>query len=519
MLVHGVETRVDTTPYSAICGLRERTTGLVRSRLHPLFPGLGGMQVFGVHNNSLNNGRRALVERVFLSPGEDGQLVPPPPCLAEPRLTLRRFKRAVLGKVGSHRPISRTEFLSYYSGRRLNLYQRAVEDLEARPLTEDDFGVKKAFVKAEKVNFTAKPDPAPRVIQPRDPRYNVEVGVYLRPLEHAIYTAIADVYGGPTVMKGYSAEGVADQMRNMWESFRDPVGIGLDASRFDQHVRPEMLQWEHSVYEGCFPQAYRARLRWLLRGQIRNKCHMRVSDGTIKYTVDGSRMSGDMNTALGNCLIMCALVWTRALELGIRVRLANNGDDCVVFMEQRDLPRFSNGLQEWFTRYGFKMKVEEPASVFETVEFCQARPVFDGTRWVMVRNPFTTISKDACCVNKDYGHGIAARKWLYAVGECGLAMTGGIPVCQAQYRAFLRNGEAGLGENAVVTETGMHYLSRGCTRSYAEPTDAARLSFFLAFGLTPYEQRCLEEAYDGVELRVGASPCIALQTPFGHIPL
>jgi hypothetical protein len=91
----------------------------------------------------------------------------------------------------------------------------------------DDFGVKKAFVKAEKINFTAKPDPAPRVIQPRDPRYNVEVGVYLRPLEHSIYRAIAEVYGGPTVMKGYSAEGVAQQMRGMWKSSAVPSRLGL----------------------------------------------------------------------------------------------------------------------------------------------------------------------------------------------------------------------------------------------------------------------------------------------------
>lgn len=515
----GVETGVDSKPHFTTCGIRYKQIGLLRSRLHPIFPGLGGTQRFGVHNNSLNNGARALVERVFLSPDQDGALRPPPPCLAQPRLALRRFKHAVLGHVGLHRPISKEDFLLYYKGRRLAVYERAVRDLETRPLTEDDFGVKKAFVKAEKINFTAKADPAPRVIQPRDPRYNVEVGVYLRPLEHAIYKAIADVYGGPTVMKGYNAEGVAREMLGMWESFQDPVAVGLDASRFDQHVRPEMLQWEHSVYLGCFPAAERARLRWLLKGQIRNKCHMRVGDGMLKYRVDGSRMSGDMNTALGNCLIMCALVWTRAQELGIRVRLANNGDDCVVFMERRHLQRFQNELGCWFLNYGFKMKIEEPCFTFEHIEFCQAHPVFDGEGWVMVRNPLVTLSKDACCVNKDYAYGSAAKKWLHAVGECGIAMTGGIPVCQAQYQAFLRHGAAGLGENPVLTETGMYFLSRGCTRGVRAISDAARVSFFLAFGLTPFEQRALEAAYAEVSFDIPASPCIATVHPIGHIPL
>lgn len=519
MLCSGVETATDSKVHFAQCGIRCKSIGLPRGRLHPVFPGLGGTQIFGVHNNSVNNGARALVERVFLSPDSSGLLQAPPPCLARPSFTLKRFKHALLARVGQHRPISREDFLAYYKGRRYDVYARAVRDLEINPVTEGDFGVKKAFVKAEKINFTAKPDPAPRVIQPRDPRYNVEVGVYLRPLEHAVYKATADLYGGPTVMKGYNAEGVANELRGMWESFTDPIAVGLDASRFDQHVRPEMLRWEHSVYLGCFPQRYRARLRWLLSGQINNKCHMRVTDGVLKYKVDGSRMSGDMNTALGNCLIMCALVWTRAKELGIRVRLANNGDDCVVVMERRHYQAFANRLGDWFLRYGFKMKIEEPCRTFEHIEFCQAHPVFDGSVWVMVRNPLTTISKDACCVNRDFASGTAARKWLHAVGECGLAMTGGIPVCQAQYQAFLRHGVAGLGENEVLSTTGMYHLSRGCSRRVQDITDAARVSFFLAFGLTPHEQRALEAAFSEVEFLVPASPCIATVHPVGHIPL
>jgi len=397
-------------------------------------------------------------------------------------------------------------------------YERAVKSLEERPLTTDDFGVKKAFVKAEKINFTAKPDPAPRVIQPRDPRYNVEVGVYLRPLEHSIYHAIAEVYGGPTVMKGYSAEGVAQQMRGMWDSFRDPVAIGLDASRFDQHVRPEMLEWEHSVYTGCFDKATAARLRWLLRGQIRNKCYLQATDGRAKYRVDGSRMSGDMNTALGNCLIMCALVWTLSQERHTNVRLANNGDDCVVFLERADLERFRRGLGDWFLRYGFKMKVEAPVSVFEQIEFCQAHPVWDGASWVMVRDPRTTLSKDACCVVKDYGWGPAAQKWLHAVGECGTAMTGGIPVVQEQYQAYLRHGQVCKTPIAVVAETGMAMLSRGCARVYREPTEAARVSFYLAFGVMPSQQVAYEQRLQLVAFPVPESPCIGPHGALGVLP-
>jgi hypothetical protein len=340
----------------------------------------------------------------------------------------------------------------------------------------------------------------------------------VRPLEHAIYKAIEEVFGGPTVMKGYSAEGVASAMRAMWDQFSDPVAVGLDASRFDQHVRAEMLEWEHSVYTQCFSGPDRKRLRWLLKGQIHNKCFLQADDGRLKYRVHGSRMSGDMNTALGNCLIMCALVHRLGEERGVKLRLANNGDDCVVYMERRDLRAFTTGLRDWFLTYGFNMKVEAPVHVFERVEFCQAHPVYDGAGWVMVRNPHVSMSKDAVCVVRDYGHGPAAEKWLHAVGECGLSMTGGVPVVQEYYQTFLRNGRAGLGANTVVTETGFAMLARGLHRQYREPSDEARVSFWLAFDISPTQQRAYETMLRGVVCPVPSTPGYLAASPSGLLP-
>jgi len=508
VIVPGVETGVDVMHLAQECGLQVQKLGSHKVRQHPVFGGISGLLRFGVHNNSLNNGVRALVERVFRSPDADGNYVPPPPCTADPFTRLKKFKIELLRRVGVHRPITREQFLDFYSGRRRLCYERAVKSLEERPLTKADFGVKKAFVKAEKINFTAKPDPAPRVIQPRDPRYNVEVGVYLRPLEHKLYAGIAEVYGGPTVMKGYSAEGVAQELRAMWDGFSDPVAIGLDASRFDQHVRALMLKWEHSVEVGCFQSADAARLAWLLSGQLRNQGFLQATDGRIKYCVDGSRMSGDMNTALGNCLIMTALVYALGQEREIRLRLANNGDDCQCIMERRDEARFMAGIREWFLEFGFNMKVEKPVYKFEHIEFCQAHPVYDGERWIMVRNYAVSMSKDACCVVKDYGWGVDARRWLRAVGDCGLSMSGGIPVLQEYYQAFIRHG----GETAAIAcvqETGMAFLAKGLQRQVREPTMEARVSFYEAFGVLPSAQEALEELLRAVAFTIPDSPCMA----------
>ncbi|APG76272.1 hypothetical protein 2 [Changjiang tombus-like virus 7] len=485
--------------------------------MHPSFPGLAGRCTFGVHNNSGINGIRALAERVFFSPDESGQLVPPPRCTADVNTTLSGFKAQLLKAVGGARPLSREQFVSFYTGRRRLVYERAAESLAARPLTKGEFGVRNAFVKAEKINFTAKPDPAPRVIQPRDPRYNVEVGVYLKHIEHKIYHGIAEMFGGPTVMKGYNAQEVAAHMHDMWNEFNDPVAVGLDASRFDQHVRPEMLAWEHSVYAGLYHGADRERLQWLLSGQIKNKCTMRTPDCQIKYLVDGSRMSGDMNTALGNCLIMCALIHRLAQERKVRVRLANNGDDCVVFCERRSLTRLIEGLGEWFRTYGFNMKQESPVSCFEEVEFCQAHPVCSSTGWIMVRDPRVSISKDAICTVRDYGHGAAARKWLQAVGECGTNMAGGLPMLDAYYSAYLRHG-TGKHLPTVVAESGMYMLSKGLHRAGVEISDGCRVSFFKAFDVSPSWQRDFEEHMAGVTFSIPASPCIRPTNAPGFLP-
>lgn len=515
----GFETAVDRSDWVSVCKLRVHRFGAVRRRYAVVFPRLASRNWFGLHNNSLNNGIRALVERVFRSPDQNGVLQTPPPCTANVTARLKGFTSALGRLIGVHRPITTAQFVDCYDGRRRDVYQRAVESLEARPLTSRDFGIKGAFVKAEKINFTAKPDPAPRVIQPRDPRYNVAVGLYLKRLEHTIYHAVAGVFGGPTVMKGYTAEGVAEQLRDMWDSFSCPVALGLDASRFDQHVRRELLEWEHSVYCSAYRGADARRLAWLLRGQLVNRGYLRADDGRVKYTVDGSRMSGDMNTALGNCLIMCALVHTLAKERGVRVRLANNGDDCVVIMEKRDIQRFSHQLAEWFLEFGLKMKVEPPVCVFERIEFCQAHPVWDGERWVMVRDPRTSLSKDAFCTNRDFGFGPGARKWLKSVGDCGLAMSGGIPVLQAYYEAYIRHGLAGMEQHSIVQETGMAYLARGLRREAREPTEEARVSFWLAFGISPTHQRALEEVLRGVSFKVPNSPCIGPHGALGDLTI
>ncbi len=417
----------------------------------------------------------------------------PAPAVDQPHVfrTLRLFKQALLKNSRRVFPLSLEEVVATYKGRKRSIYSNALLKLQLYGLKPSD-AHSMSFVKVEKCKLTG----APRCIQPRKPAYNLSLGQYIKPLEHRIYRWIAKVFGdGPTVMKGYDVCKVARIMRGKWDSFYHPVALGLDATKFDMHVSAAMLRWEHSVYKDVFRNP--KDLAYMLRMQVDNFGRGYTPDGKLKYRVTGKRFSGDMNTALGNCLIMCAMIWELARSKGIHVKLVNNGDDCVVFMEQEDLEAFMQGLPEYFLGLGFRMTIEEPVFEFQRIEFCQSRPIRGAHGWTMVRNIRRSLEKDTmCCL--DISKEKACRKWLSAVGECGLALCSGVPIMQSFYGAYLRNGGSGYEAMAASQQmaSGMRYSRGQLVSKASDISSQARYDVYRAWGITPDEQMCLERYFD-----------------------
>lgn len=461
--------------------------------------GISPPMIIAGFNNDVNTLERAVKERVFYVK-EDGAFVAPPrPVGTHFEETLARSREQFSKHLPRSAPLSRRDFVATFRGPKRRLYEAAYHSLLKEGFSEKDARIQ-AFVKYEKTDFTRKTDPVPRVISPRSPRYNIEVGRFLRPLEERIFRSIAKLFGSPTVFKGMNSLRSGQVMKDKWDSFRKPVAIGADASRFDQHVSIQALAWEHGVYLDCFPRrAHRRRLRHILRMQLRNSCVGYTANGRVKYKTEGGRMSGDMNTSLGNCILMCLMFHAYAESLGIRVELANNGDDCVLFMEQCDYHRFRAGIPAWFRAMGFNMVLEEPCYTFEEVEFCQTHPVWVGPSprdYLMVRHPKWAIAKDTMSVHAWQSESMY-RGWLYAVGIGGMAMTGGIPVFQDFYRTYLRHGKF----RATASDSqswGVRQLSKNMTRQYGDVHPKTRASFYWAFGVTPSEQLVLEDFYRGV---------------------
>lgn len=405
-------------------------------------------------------------------------------------------------------PKSYDEVVETYEGRKKTIYENAKVSLLMEPVNSRDAELK-AFVKAEKV----PPNKAPRCIQPRSPRHCLEVGRYIKHIEHHIYQEIADVFGdGPTVMKGFNVQRVGRICAGKWNSFTSPVAIGLDATKFDMHVNKHVLFWEHAIYLKIFNN--NKSLQKLLDRQMKNVGRGYCADGKVKYHFTGKRCSGDMNTALGNCIIMCAMVWAYAKERGVDIKLMNNGDDCVVFMESWDLERFQKGLSDWFLELGFRMVCEEPVYDIEKIEFCQMHPVNTVNGWTMVRNIPIVLHKDSLCL-LPLRNEKEMREWLGAIGECGEALTAGVPVLNAFYRAYTRNGSkrTKFGETLLL-HSGTRYLRQGIDRVEEAVTPEARFGVWLAWGILPDHQVALEERYGALTVEY-SSDCVG---SYEHIP-
>jgi hypothetical protein len=446
--------------------------------------------------NSLDTLLRAVTERVFLVKSEFGFVRPPRPAPGVFASTLRPVLRILGPLLPSTAPVSHQSFVDRYAGRKKQLYQDALEDMRAGRYTLAEDASVKVFVKYEKTDRTTKSDPVPRVISPRNPRFNIRVGRYLSPLEERIFDSLGLMFhdSHPTVIKGFNASDSATILLNKWNLFRDPVAVGLDASRFDQHVSVDALEWEHGVYLRCFKaKKHKRRLARLLSYQLKNNCSGSVPDGEIKYVVNGTRMSGDMNTSLGNCVLMCAMMKAYFLHKRVEAQLANNGDDCVVFLERCDLANFMHGLTDWFLKLGFNMAIEAPVDSFEQLEFCQTKPVFDGDEWIMCRNPHTALAKDSVML-KVWDSPSLFRGWLDAVGTGGLSLASRLPVFQAFYSSYVRSGK----RRAIPEELlpwSFRNLCKGMKRSPGIVLPEARCSFWEAFDITPDEQIELEKYF------------------------
>lgn len=470
-------------------------SGIPRERRLVKLSNCGGYNNFACFNTDIKCTTRGILERLFFVKKNGHFDVTHKPTVRHVHNTLFEFKCGLIKGVGLCYPISKEQVPLLYTGRKRTIYQNAYESLMERPLRRSDSYLS-TFVKVEKTDFTAKSDPVPRIIQPRNPRYHLLLATFLKSVEHLIYKTIDKLFGHRVVAKGNNAIERGQLLESAWNDFKDPVAIAADAKRFDQHVSEPMLKWEHSIYKHIFKNSNQLPLlRKLLSWQCANVGYANCPQGVIKYSINGCRMSGDINTALGNVIIMCAMFYSY-LKRKPKSRFINDGDDCVLIVERSSLHEFDD-LTEYFSQLGFTMELDKPVSVLEQVDFCQCRPVKFVEGYRMVRNFEPCLTKDLHTL-KSVTTELALRTQLKSIAMCGMSIASDCPIYGAFYKRMLKqNKEAKI--DASPERDGKFWLSQRMPALSTIVLDETRASFFMAFGITPDLQREYEKLYSRSE--------------------
>jgi hypothetical protein len=398
-------------------------------------------------------------------------------------------------------PWTRSQYIDECPAHKRKLYKSKRERLERRGLSTKDFTVR-ARIKAEKKPY--KNGFTPRLFFPYDTGVNIELGRYLKPIEHHTYSSIdryyEETYGttSRTVMKGLNAVDKGSRIREKWEKFHNPIAIELDCTHFDKHVNRRLLRLEHSYYSMFYPgDSY---LAWLLRKQLTSKCDVTTNDGyRVSWKTQGGRMSGCVNTALGNIFLVCMVFNSYAAELqrrNITFEYVNEGDDCFFIIERKHLRSIPN-VYDHFTQFGLKVRVENEVTIFNKLRFCQTAPINVNGQWRMIRDPRTVFFKDT--VQLYWKSNDNMQKWLHEVGTAGLTLNAGVPILQDLYLMYIRLGtrEGKLTQHQLVdiSNSGLFNLVKGLGHSSGTGdniADTTRVEFYQLSGIHPDIQMTVE---------------------------
>jgi len=198
----------------------------------------------------------------------------------------------------------------------------------------------------------------------------------------------------------------------------------------------------------------------------------------IRYVAVGKRMSGDMNTALGNSLINAFVLSTAFTDADIFI----DGDDSVIITTQ---PPSIHTIVRRCAECGFAAKVQI-ANRLEQIEFCQARLVRTRHGPQFVRNPRKVLETIQLSARR-YPEWLRERVFQAKL-LCELAMNIDIPVTSALYDCLDTSVKPFFSdEDSAIYQ---HRAQFRCRRPDVDPD--TRSSYALAWDISIEQQLILE---------------------------
>lgn len=325
-----------------------------------------------------------------------------------------------------------------------------------------------------------------RGIQYRSVTYNAALARHLWHVEHRLCQLMGTNRTVSCVAKGKDQGQRAVQLLRLAYHFRNPVFYLLDHSRFDAHVCEALLREEHKSHLRC--RRYNPELVKLLKHQLENRGR---TAGGIDYFSRGKRMSGDINTGTGNTKINKGLLqgWLEASD--VHGEFVLDGDDSVVVVEADDEQHLLP-IEQFMLECGMVTECIRTTKISE-VEFCQAKIVWSRNGPWLCGNPKKRLAM--CMVSaENVDAGLAPAIFAGKVA-CELAFTPAVPMfkplwllassleqrAQVAERSHFRLRELGVEPDTISVP------------KWLEPNPDERISYALAWGVSPNEQKAYED--------------------------
>lgn len=372
------------------------------------------------------------------------------------------------------------EVIEAYSGSKKRAYIAAASKLTTEGLRKTDAYVR-MFVKTDKLPMEQVLTKAPRAIQYRSKKYTLAAASYLKPIEEHYYALPSGYTQTRSAAKNLNQIQRAELFMQKVAAYMNPVYLLLDHSKFDSTISKLHISSTHSYYRTFYPKSQL--LNSILSAQLYNKG---FSGSGIRYSVRGTRMSGDYDTGLGNTYVNAGGIETVMADSGItKYDYLLDGDDSVIIIEASDLWKYNHGL--WMT-LGFDTK-KVVVTELEDVEFCQCKLVNVNGVYRFIRNPRRVISHSMVCLKRYRGPRF--NNWRSAVGMCELALNQGVPVLQDFAHSLASVPATPKFEDDMIRRMG----DLTPTKTVSPITKTTRLSFFKAFGITPWMQVRMEQEF------------------------
>jgi len=399
---------------------------LCKTSKHLICLNLPGIWRVTMHRECIHNEIRSLKGRVLKQTPEPNK---------QALVTLKWYTDQLVRRVGSATMYTREELISSFPQGKQKSYKK-VDGLKLgyRQLLRDT--AVNAFIKSERLVLDENPDP--RMIQFRSMNSNLHLGQFTKPVEKKLYQMKWD--GQRLIAKGLNLHARANLLHKMWSKYKNPNFLSLDLSRWDMHNSQDMIKILHKFYLGMIPDPF---FRQMLKMQLVNKG---FTKNQIRYTKIGGVMSGDMTTALGNCVLvvlMMSLLKAIIQEHGIPSELTeehlkiqnyhqvctedwtmlDDGDDHIIIGEAEILEKLAKILPQYYLMMGHELKVEAQGDQFEQVQFCQHKPMKIRGMYVMIPNPRKVLA-----TSLSYPAGINPWDYLPIVWEARAILHQGVPV-------------------------------------------------------------------------------------------